>query len=387
MSRFKSLALTGLVVVAISLGWVGLANAHSFHSGTSVTLSQGQSIHESVFAGGRTIDIDNEVFGDIFCAGQTVHVSGVVHGDVLCAGQTVNVSGKVDGDVRLAGQTVTLGATVAGNATVAGQSFTLESGSKIGGDLTIGSTDAVINGVVGRDMAVGGDSVTITGEVGRNIKGSLNTLTLSSRARVNGDINYTSTKDLTRDSGATVSGTIKRTEPVQPNKSKHWAVFGFGIWWFVYWFASMLLTAMVIALLFPRMLQSVTDKAMPNPWKAALTGFLANAALPFVLILLAITVIGIPLALMVMLLWFVVLLLSGPLFGYYLGRLILPDSKKPLLIMLLGASILLVLYFIPIVGFLALLAVMWLGSGMLLLDIFQRTPTPTYDLEASPVKK
>lgn len=387
MRRIKIISGLFVLIATITMAWTGLASAHSFHSGTNVTISRQKPIHQTVFAAGRTVNIDNEVYGDVFCAGQTVTVSGTIHGDVICAGQSVHVTGKVDGDVRLAGQTVTLGASVAGNATIAGQDFVLESVGSVAGDVSVGSTDATLNGSVGRDLAVGGDSATVTASVGRDVRGSVNTLTLASGARVAGNIDYTSKNNLKKSSGAVVNGSVHRSEPQESSKSKHGAVFGFGLGWFAYWFVAMLLTAMVIALLFPQMLHKVTDKATPRPWKALLVGFLASLAAPAIFVLLALTVVGIPLAFLAGIFWFVVLTLSGPIFGYYLGRVMLRDSKQPLLIMLLGATVLLLLYFIPVVGVIALLAAVWLGSGMLLLEIFERTPRPVYALASDGSKE
>jgi hypothetical protein len=380
--------LVGATIFGTVLAFLAttLVDAHSFRSGTNVTVAQGQRVDNSLFVAGRTVDINGEVFGDVFCAGQTVTVSGKVHGDVICAGQTVNITGIIDGDVRLAGQTVAVGAEISGNATIAGQTFNLESTGKIDGDVTVGSTDATLNGPVGRDLATGGGNVIIANEIGRDIKGTVNNLRLSSGAVVKGNIEFTSSNDIDRATGATVGGKITRNEPTKDDSTTSGAVFGFTAGWFIYWFFAMLLTAIAIALLFPRMLQVVSDKGMPRPWKALLVGFLTSILLPVVGIVLMITVIGIPLALILLLMWIVVVLLSGPVFGYYLGRLILRESKNPLVIMLLGASVLIVLYFIPIIGFIAFLAALWIGAGMLLLEAFKRTPKPVYDT-AKPTKK
>jgi hypothetical protein len=131
--------------------------------------------------------------------------------------------------------------------------------------------------------------------------------------------------------------------------------------------------------LFPRLFQNVTDQAARRPWIALLTGFVASFAVPIIIVLLAVTVIGIPLALFVGLLWLVAEFLSGPLFAYYLGRLILRRSRQPVLIMLVGSILLTILYFIPFLGILAILAAVWFGTGMLLLEVFSRTPRPVYD--------
>ncbi len=355
--------------------FMGIASAHDFRSGTSVVVEQAAVIDNSIFVAGRTIDINAEVFGDVFCAGQTITVSGTVHGDVICGGQTITISGIVDGDVRLAGQTVTLQAAIAGNATIAGETFTQSSSSEIGGDLTAGSNDIILNGRIGRDVAVGGGNVILTGEVGRNIKGDVNQLELFKAAKVGGNIAYTSTNDI-NDAGASVAGLISRTDVQQ--SSNRGEMFGLGLAWFIFLFVSMLLVAMAIALMFPAVLRNVTDRALPRPWRALLVGLVASIVVPVLLVIVAVTIVGLPLAFLLGLLWLLVSMLSGPFSGYYLGRLLLKNSQHTLKIMLVGSSALLVLYFIPFVGFFALITAYWIGSGMILLELTRRTPRPLY---------
>ncbi len=381
LRRLKYLLAGAGLSLLLALGLMGAATAHSFHTGTNVVLGQGEAIHQTVFAAGSTVDISREVYGDVFCAGQNVTVSATVHGDVLCAGQTVHVTGKIEGNVRLAGQTVTLGADVSGNATIGGQTFTLESTSKIGGDLTLGSATASLNGAVGRDVLVGGSNVTISSTVGRNVKGSVETLLLTASARVAGNVDYTSKNLISAAEGSVVGGAVTRTEPPQQAKDKHFAVLGFGIAWFVYWFFASLLIALAFALLFPRVLHSVSGKAIKHPVKSALVGLLACATVPVIIVILFFTLVGIPLGLLLSLLWLVVLLLSWPFTAFYLGRLLMRKAKNSLLIMLVGASVLLVALFLPIIGMLVAFATVLLGTGMFLLEVMQRTPKPEYSIE------
>jgi hypothetical protein len=256
----------------------------------------------------------------------------------------------------------------------------------VGGDLTSGASDTVLNGTVGRDAVVGGATITVNNAVGRNIKAGARTLRLGSGARVGGNIALTSSHELSKDSGAVVVGKVTRTEPAHgQSKSKHGAIFGFGIVWFVYWFLAMLVTALLLTLLFPSLLQAASDRAMPRPWKALVVGLLASIFVPIVTLLFAVSVLGLPLAFILGLLWFVALLLSGPLFSYYLGRLILHNSHNALLFMLVGSSVLTALYFIPIIGSLAFVATIWVGTGMLLLEIARAAGRPSYD--TVPAKK
>lgn len=372
-------AITGVLSAAAL--FIGVVNAQSFRTGNNITFGQSEKINQTIYAAGRTIDINSEVFGDVICAGQNVNVAGTIHGDVICAGQNVTVHGTVDGDVRLAGQTVSVDAKITGNATIAGQNFNLLSTGSVGGDISVGSADATLNGKVGRDLAAASSSLTIANSVGRNLKVTVENLTLANGANITGTVDYTSNNELSKAAAAKVGGKITKHEPAKKGEPKRGAVFGFALGWFVYWFLAMLLTAMAIALLFPRMLRAVTDKSLPFPWKAMLIGLLASLLMPVVFILLAITVVGIPLAFIFILSWFVLMILSGPVFGYYLGKVILRRPRNALLTMLVGATVLLVLYFIPIIGFIALLVAFWAGMGMLLMELFKRTPRPEYSSE------
>lgn len=383
MGKLRIGLIAALVVVAVSLGFSQLASAQTFRSGNSVTVGQAEVVEGTLYASGQTVDISSQVNGDIFCAGQTVTISGRVSGDVICAAQTLNISGQVLGDVRLAGQTVTIGGAVDGNATIGAQSFVLEADATVGGDATGFVADANVNGKVGRDVVVYSENLLVAGTVGRNIKTESTNLSLSGDARVGGDINLTSFNDIDRAQGAVVEGEVNRTEPARETSTKRGAVFGFSLLWFLYWFAAMLLTALAIALVFPSLLQAASNRAMPTPWKALLVGFMVNFFMPLVVVILGITLIGLPLAILLGLAWLVLLFLSGPFSAYYLGRLLLRDSRQPLLIMLAGASLLLVIYFIPIIGFLALIAAAWIGMGMLLLELYDRTPRPVYNLPPS----
>lgn len=373
----KKLLVGALLVALPCIALTGIAQAHSFRTGDTVSVGKGQVVQDTLFASGRTVDVASEVYGDVFCAGQNITISGLVHGDVICAGQTVTVTGTIDGDVRLAGQTVTLGGPVGGNATVASQSFSLGSGAKVTGDFSLASGDGTFNGTVGRDLAVSSGDITIAGQIGRNIKGNTTNLTLSEGSHVNGNVEYTSNNDLRRSGGALVDGTVTRKD-VPKQESKRGAVFGFAAAWFLYWFCAMLLTALVLVLIMPSLIHRTTNRAVASPWRALATGFVASILVPIAIVLFMATVIGIPLAFIVGLAWLLVVLLSGPFFGYYIGRLILRGSTRPIVIMLVGAGLLLITYFIPVVGFIALLAALWFGSGMILMEVFERLPRPSY---------
>ncbi len=381
-------ALAAALTIVLGMSIVGMASAQSFYSGSNADVNQPVT-DSSVYAAGNTVTVSNQVNGDIYCAGQTVTVSGTVNGDIICAGQTVTVSGKINGNIRVAGQTVNLLGDVSGNATVIAQSFVLDSNAKIGGDLTLGNAMANLNGSVGRDVVAGSGSLTIAGNVGRNVKTSTDDLHLTSTAHIGGNVDYTSSNLLTKDNGATVGGAVNQTIPKQQkDNGPNLLVIGTGIKlaFVIYAFFAMFFTAMILVLIMPRFFDNASSRAMPRPWKALLVGLVAQIVVPPVLFLIAVTIIGIPLAILGGLVWLVIMLLCGPVAAYYFGRLMLRGSTNALLIMLVGSAVLLVLLFVPIIGIFVLAATVWIGVGSLLLELHAHMPKPQYNLAKRPVK-
>lgn len=362
-----------MLVAGLSFAWGGVARALSIHSGDNVVVRQTEKINHTVFAGGNNVDINAEIYGDVFCAGQTVTVSGTVHGDVICAGQTVTVSGKVDGDVRLAGQNVVVNANVGGNATIAGQTFMLDSNASIAGDTSVGSSTALFNGSIGRDLLLGSQSANLNNIVGRDIKAGVTDLELGKTAKVKGNISYTSDNQLVKQDGAEINGTVTQEKPKKDTGAKRISLFGFSVFWFLFLIPSLLLVSIVLAFLFPEFLLATTDRGLKSFWKPLLTGFLAFCAAPIVFVLLMVSMIGIPLGLIALLAWLVIISLSGPVSGLYLGRRLFASIKHPVLSTVFGGLLLLVLYYIPVIGFFALLWAGCFGSGMILQQVFHRT--------------
>jgi cytoskeletal protein CcmA (bactofilin family) len=379
MKRAKYLLIALLLALPI-LAWVSVAHAQSFRSGNNVTVASGQVVNSTLFATGQTVDIAGTVNGDVFCAGQSVTVSGRVNGDVICAGQDLTVTGTVTGDVRLAGQQVTLGAAVGGNATIGAETYSQTSNGKVDGDLSVGANQATLNGRVGRDVAAGGTTLIVANVVGRNVQFAGTNVKLASNARVGGSINYTSNNTLQKSNGAIVAGSVTKHAP-SSKQEKH--VWPFSWLFALYIFVSCLIAALLLVLLFPRMFEHTARTARAHMGKTFLVGLLASIIVPALLMVLLVTIIGIPFALLAGLIWLLLGILATPTAAYLLGHYILSGSRNAILIMLVGAAILFLLYLLPFIGFLVWLLAEWFGLGALLLQS-RRVGMPHYNMEALP---
>ncbi len=381
--------LIGVLIVAVlpMLAFVGIASAQTFRSGSTTNVASGETIDGSVYIAGSTVDVAGTVNGDLFCAGQNITISGRIDGDVLCAAQTITLSGTVSGDVRLAAQTVAISGSVDGSASAAGQAVTLEGKGKIGRDAQLLGQSATVNGQIGRDVLIGSMSATIGSNVGRNVSATVESLTLANGAVIGGTVDYTSPQKLTMNSGAQVAGKVTYTEQ-KIDQKRDVATFGFA--GALLWAAMLVASAILFVLVFPHQLHRTTNASVTTPSNALLAmlvGLIAGIVMPFAIVLVMITVLGIPFALIALIGWLLILALSGAFAAYYLGRVVWQQQTNAVLIMLVGAVIIVILLMIPLINALVWLLAVWYGSGAILLQLRQHVVAPNYDMKKSRARR
>jgi hypothetical protein len=207
-----------------------------------------------------------------------------------------------------------------------GRSFRrqVETRVRVGGNITV-DADEQVNGPV---VAVFG-SVTVNGRVRDNVVAVGGNVRLGPDADVRGDVTAVG-GEIDRAAGARVSGKISEVAfsvppiRVRPYWDSRWLPwFDAGPWRAVRLLGSLLrmavftLLAAILLLLVPRAVERVETAARTQPWKALVVGLLAQLffvpLLVVVVVVLAISIIGIPLLVMVpfgVLAFFVALMLG-----------------------------------------------------------------------------
>lgn len=384
--KIKVFAVTLLTLAIPIVAVVATANAQTFRSDQSVTISNDDVINGSAYLAGSSVNVSGKVDGDLYCAGQNVNISGEITGDVLCAGQTLTISGTVTGNVRLAGQTMALSGKVGKSASIVGQTITLHKDGEISQDVTIIGQNTNIDGRIGRDLALTSVVANINSTIGRNVNADLESLTLAKGAAIGGALTYTAPKKLTASDGSVVSGKTTYTEAKDDNKKSESAFNPFAAF---IWSLMLLVSALLFALLFPRFLHDATQLSSMSVSKvllATLVGFVASVVMPVAIILLMITVLGIPFAIATLVAWILVVMLSGAFAAYYIGHLVWSKQSNTILIMLVGALILVIALLVPILNVLVWLFSIWFGSGAILLYLRKQIPAPRYNLSKTAVR-
>lgn len=336
--------------------------------GQDITLSQGDNRTGTYYAFAQTVTVDGNVDGDVVCAGQTVVINGEVKGDVLCAAQNLTVNGPVTGSVRVAGQIVTLNNTVGRNVTALAQNFTLGTDAKVSGELSVAGQSVTLSGPVTGAVYIGAESLKLNSSIGGNLTAYAEQIDLGKSATVAGNVDYTSESTQNLDK-AKIEGQVVHHSPATPARHEPTAADRFEM--LLYWVAAVLLGALLAVWLAPRAVRNVTNVMMKR-WGASLGwGALVVLVGPLALFVVALSVIGLPAAVALGLLWVLAIMSSGVLAGVAVGRLAWQrddDSPRALaLAALAGVPLVVIAHWLPWLGVLVGLGVgLWAVGGLVL---------------------
>lgn len=370
------------VVAAVLLGGVALTG-YSCGGGSEetpgekrrVVLPAGE-VHEGwYFAAGNQVIISGTVNGDAYVAGGMVQVDGEINGDLIVAGGSVTINGQISDDVRAAGGNVECNGSVGKNLTAAGGSVRTGRESRIGGGVLAAGGSIAVGGEVGRDVLLASGKVTVSGSIEGDATVTGEALSLLPGGRVGGNLKViTKSKDRVDIAPDAVGGTVDIVAK-QSRDVPHILGFRKGEFWFrVAWVLSLIVTTLVWVLLFPKHLATFGSTVLARPGWCVLWGVAGIVAIPLLMIILTITVIGIPLAFLLLAVYLWVVYISQLSLGVAFGlRALGGDGRwRFFLASVAGVVLIHVLMLVPYLGVLLIIAGLILGLGSVLLLLGDR---------------
>ncbi|MBT6691034.1 polymer-forming cytoskeletal protein [Candidatus Parcubacteria bacterium] len=344
-------------VLAICIVLPTSALALTGYSSDIVILEKDQVINGNYYAAGNTIEINGTVNGDIFVAGDTIVIdSENINGDIFAAGSNITVKGKVNGSLRLVGENIDLMGEVTRNAMVAGKSFRVDSDSKLAGHLTFWGQMVNVAGEIGR-LEGAFSNMRLSGTVNNDVDIYLSepteeAINISDEAVVNGTLYYKALKESEINSDATIGDVsfneiVKKTEPsFDKGNLLGWIVKFFG----------MFIVGIIALYLWPKFVADSYSSVYKKPVKTFFKGLLLLIVTPLASILIAATIVGLPLSIIVMVLWAIAFYLAKVMAAWLIGKFIkdklFSNAKwRKVLVLALGILIYILLGKIPFIGF------------------------------------
>lgn len=334
------------------------------------TLEKGKIVtHNPYFAYGENVTISGTVNGDTYVAGGRVVIDGNINGDLLVAGGDVEISGNVKEDIRVVGGQVTVKGRVGKNLSAAGGNIKVDQASVIVGSFVAAGGQIEILGQINDNVDLAGGNIILNNKVSKDFDVAAGQIALNEKANILGKFEYWSDQKPTLAPTVVIKGqTIEHAMPVQVNTEKQdWnkmkeAAATMGMTGKIIGTLSLLLVGMILIKLSNKFMSKTAEVIKADYWKSTGIGFLVVFVTPIAFFVLLLTIIGAPIALMVMALYSVMLYIAKIFAIYALGTKVLPN-KSPYLSYTLAVLAYAILTLVPVIGGLISFVALLMGMG------------------------
>lgn len=298
--------------------------------GNTVVISQ--PTYENLYIAGGTITINAPVHGDLVIVGGTVIINDSILGDILIGGGNLTLNGFVSSDVRGMGGEIHLSKNVEGDVLLAGGTLEIEKNVIIGNliaaggkvtldgmvikDVKMAAGEFVFNGKIGGIMDFRGDKITVNGEVGGPSSLAASTaIIIRESAIFRSDVRYW-VPGTEPAFGSSLANTKAIMDPSLKMNEKRWYYLGWGSILFLIWYMGMaLLMIMAIQYFFSRTMHQAAITGAQYSMKAFFRGLVFLLLMPISILILLVTVIGIPIAVILMFAFIALIILASCMVG------------------------------------------------------------------------
>ena len=319
---------------------------------------------------GGEVRIADSVAGDVMLSGGDLRFSGSAGGSYLGAGGNQVIRGRIAESVRAAGGNVVLSAGVARNITVAAGNVLVDTGASITHNAYLAGGTVRMRGRAGGSLTVLASEVVLDGTVGGDVQVSAGQLRVGPNARVTGILRHRVPEGkVTIDSGARIGGRVV----VEP--AARWGGFGRTVRTIM--FVGFLVAGAAVVLLLRGLAVASAASVGERAGAASAFGVVWLVGVPLAIVAAAITVVGLPLALMLLLAYPILLYLGRVAVAIWLGGLILRRWRPngvvaPLASFLVGGVLLMLIGLLPVVGPIVGFIAIVVGAGAVLVTLWPR---------------
>jgi hypothetical protein len=333
----------------------------------------------NAYAAGATVTLAAPIEGDFSGFGGSVLTVAPVKGDALLVGGSVTSRAFVGGDIRSAGGTLSFAAPSDGDLVAMG--FSVHDSGTQAGSVFIAALNAEVTGGAEGSVRIYGNSVTLGGEFEGDVRvASGGRLTLLPGTLIRGTLSYEAPEPATIPDSAKLLGGVEYTDTSylpSAGASRLLGYLSIGIFLLVRILGALILAGL-IAGLFPRFAQTLAHRAYAARVRAllltGLLGFAVLVATPVLLVLLALTFVGIGIAALLFVGYLLLLLLAAIYAGILSGSLLVRRFGKREGVRwsdgVLGMLLLSLLALVPYAGPFVVIVLTTYCAGALLLQFF-----------------
>ncbi|MBD3330959.1 hypothetical protein GF354_05535 [Candidatus Peregrinibacteria bacterium] len=368
----KKITILVSSIFVLLLGFSLPTFAIELKSGDNIIVSAPVLDDMYLLAGNATIDSD--VIGDLHVLAGSVTINGNVSEDLVVAGGRVAVFGNVDGDLRVVGGQVSVFGQIGDDAVILGGVTDLTPDSVVNGTVLAAAGSLDIEGTVKEDVQGGLGMFILRGTVEGDVNVTIeDTITLADDAKILGDLNYSALLEAEFPPGV-IDGAVNFNEFERDSNqlSQEDLTMAYLIYKFISLLSALILV-FIFVMLMPKALESSAKLTKDNVLKCFGIGVLTMIVIFIGTIILMMTIVGIPLALLALAFFLFVLYVSKVFVAAWLAGYVVNFKKKRLyktrlLFTMFGAMLVYYLVgLIPFVGWVVNILLFLIGVGAIML--------------------
>lgn len=341
----------------------------------TVRIGKEEVIQDDLYIGAEAVEIEGRIEGDVYVGAGSVRFDGVVTGDLVIGSGEVTIRGEVGDDLWIgAGNALLLGAKVGDGVSIGSGQVMIDEESTIGGSLLVGAGRLEVRAPVGRNLMAGAGEIRIDAPVAGEIRVGGETVELGEKTAIGGDLTYMSEQELSMAEGATVAGEIKQVDANKyAPKGREWekesgkAMAGVWAGMNVFSYLGALVVGLVSLWLVKKPTLEIAEKIKKNFLTSLGWGLLIVVLTGPALLMLTVTGIGLPLAMILGLMLLVDLYLAKIWASMAAGQVMQKQfgwkKMKDGWVFVIGLAAYYALKMVPLVGTLVSLVAFLSGLG------------------------
>lgn len=372
----KKLFLATLLLTILSITSPAVTYSAEFINTDKLIGSINKNYRDDLYIYGETINLSKGAIidGDFFAFGSEARIDGPVTNDLNLLASEVSLTGPIGDDVRVSATKLDIsGAVIQGDLMSASGKVFINSETEVLGKTFLAGSRINISGKLNDEANLWGEKVFFDGTTSGNLNINAKHITIGNNAIINGDLFYKKDANITIGDQSTIAGELIAKSFVK-TKSKD-LIETVAIMQVIKMISFVVLSVLLLVV-FSRITKVFLEESNHKSAHSFLLGAGFVAGVPLLIIALLITVIGIPLAFILLLAYILTLVIglsyAGILLGSWWQKVFTKNNKTNWAWATLGVVGIFLLMLIPILGWLVVFIIHSISTGILLKTAYQK---------------
>lgn len=331
-----------------------------------------EEVLRNLYAAGNIVSINGFIEKDLYAAGNVININGDVEDNIIALGSSIIIKGNAGGNVHIAGGSVVIDGDIDDDLVIAGGNISVSKSAQIKGDLIIAGGMISIDGEILGNIFIAGEDIILNGKTSGLVETESRKLTIGESAEIKKRLKYTSPEEAEIDENAKISADI---DFIQKDKiifggkyEKNWLLRFISAFYLIS-IVIAITTGLVLVYFYRKEIEFILNMTFEQGWKNLGIGFATFFLIPILAIILAITLLGLYLSCLLMMLYALLIIVSKIIASILLGSWIIKTIKKKdnysatWQEVVVGVIALVIVSFIPLIGWLIVFALSLLSLG------------------------